>query len=110
MRNDILIISDQLIEPPSEHYALRTVTMFAHFNFHMNVLLHTTQLMKDTLYHWMKPKGLLDYVDYLLVEHENEDALRVDIVNIFPHTIQVQYIRLENQINLIDKIKSITEI
>ena len=110
MRNDILIITDQLVEPPTDSLAFRTVTMIAKCNFHMNVLLHTTQDMKDTYYQWMKPRGLLDFVEALINETENEDGIRIDIFPNYPRTIIAKSIRFENQLNIIGQIEWLNSI
>ena len=109
MINQNLIIADDLVEPPSEILPLRTVTMISHVNMELSILLHTTQEMKDLYYHWMKPRGLMDYISYILNEQEWEDGIRVDIVGIYPNTIVVKYIRLENQLYLIGRIKSLVD-
>ena len=108
MHSDVLIISDALVEPPTELLAFRTVTMLVHDGLHMDILFHTTQDMKDLYYHWMKPRGLMDYVDYILNEREWEHGLRLDVVRYYPDTIVVKSIRIENQISLLGKIKSFT--
>jgi hypothetical protein len=110
MRNDILIIVDQLVEPPTDFMAFRTVTMIAHCNLHLPVLLHTTQSMKDMYYHFMKPRGLLDFVEDLINETENEDGIRLDVIATYPRTIITKSIRFENQINILGQIKWLTSI
>jgi hypothetical protein len=100
-----LIIADDLVEPPSEILPFRTITMISHVSMDLNILLHTTQDMKDLYYHWMKPKGLMDYIDYILNEQEWEDGIRIDVVGIYPNTIVVKSIRLENQVSLLGRIK-----
>ena len=105
MRNDILIISDHLVEPPTDSLAFRTVTMMAHDNLNMDVLLHTTQEMKDQYYKFLQRRGLTDFIKYLLVEEENEDGIRVDVYNNYPRTIVINSIRFENQLNLFGQIK-----
>lgn len=107
MFNDILVISDALVEPPSEVLPFRTVTMLAHENLEMEILLHTTQDMKDIFYHWMKPRGMMDYVTYILNELEYEDGVRLDVVGFYPHVITVKAIRIENQLSLLGHIKAI---
>lgn len=109
MFNDILVISDALVEPPSEVLPFRTVTMLAHENLEMECLLHTTQEMKDIFYHWMKPRGMMDYVVYILHELEFEEGIRLDTIGIYPYTIVTKYVRLENQIELLGKIKSLSK-
>ncbi len=107
MNRDILFIADTLVEPPSETLPFRTVTMFSHDNLDMEILFHTTQEMKDMYYHWMKPRGLMDYVSYILNEFEWESGIRIDVVSFYPDTIVCKWIRLENQLALIGQIGAI---
>lgn len=107
MRNDILIISDDLIEPPSEILPIRTITMISRQSLEMDILLHTTQEMKDLLYKWMKPRGLMDYISHILNELEFEDGIRMDITGIYPNTIVVRTINVDNQHYLLDQIKTL---
>ena len=108
MSGDILVISDALVEPPSEILPFRTVTMFSHEYLSMDVLLHTTQEMKDFYYQWMKPRGLMDYVKYFLNELEWENGVRIDPLGFYPNTVVVKYIRLENQLPIFGRIKSLS--
>lgn len=105
MFNDILVLTDTFVEPPSEILPFRTVTMMAHDHLGMDCLLHTTQDMKDLMYHWMKPRGMMDYIAYILNELEYEDGVRIDVVGYYPHSIRVHAITLENQLNLLGQIK-----
>ena len=109
MFNDILVIADPFVEPPSEILPFRTVTMISHHNLGLDVLLHTTQDMKDLYYHWMKPKGMMDYVIYILNELEFEESIRLDVIGIYPHTIVEKYIRIENQLSILGRIKSLAD-
>lgn len=108
MRSDLLIIADTLVEPPSETSAFRTVTMFCHDNFEMEILFHTSQELKDLYYHWMKPRGLLDFISYMINETEWEDGIRLDTLTCYPDTIVIRAIRLDNQLSILGKIKSLT--
>jgi hypothetical protein len=81
--------------------------MISHYDLDMNILLHTTQEMKDMYYHFMKPLGLMDYIDYILTEWEYENGVRVDVMNLYPNCIVVKAIRLENQLSLLGQIKSL---
>lgn len=107
MYNDLLVISDALVEPPTEVLPFRTITMLCHDHLGMECLLHTTQDMKDLFYQWMKPKGMLDYIKYILNEREWEEGVRVDVIGLYPHSIVVQSIRIENQLSLLGQIKSL---
>lgn len=106
MFNDVLVIVDTFVEPPSEVLPFRTITMMSSYNLDMDVLLHTTQDMKDLYYQWMRPRGMMDYVTYILNELEFEDGIRLDITGIYPHTIVTKFIRLENQLNLLGQIQA----
>lgn len=80
--------------------------MMCHDELLMDILLHTTQDMKDIFYHWMKPRGMMDYVVYILNELEFEEGVRLDTIGIYPHTILTHCIRLENQLNLLGQIRA----
>lgn len=110
MKRDILTISDSLIEPPNEPMVFRTITLISHYKFRMNVLFHTTQDMKDLYYHWMKPRGLMDYIAYILNEREWEEGVRVDTLGIYPYTITVKALRIENQDSVLSQIKKLAGI
>lgn len=105
MNRDILIIADDLVEPPSETLPFRTLTMFSHDYLEMDVLLHTTQDMKDRYYHWMRRIGAFDYISYILNEWEFEDGIRLDTLGIYPNTIVIKWIRIENQLNILGQIR-----
>jgi hypothetical protein len=110
MRRDILTISDALVEPPSEPMVFRTITMLCRYEWNMDILLHTTQDMKDLYYHWMKPRGMLDYVAYILNEMEYEDGVRIDTIGIYPQTIVTKSLRLENQLYILSQVKTLAGI
>jgi len=109
MKSDVLIIVDSLVEPPSDPLAFRTITMFASHSFHMRVLFHTTQELKDVYYHWMKPKGLMDYISYILTENENENGIRLETSYTRPPSIVVNALRFDNQLSIIGSIKTLTD-
>lgn len=108
MYNEVLVIADSFVEPPSEVLPLRTVTMVSHYNLGLDVLLHTTQEMKDFVYHFAKPRGLMDHIVYILNEFEFEESIRLDTIGIYPHTIVTKWVRIENQLNILGQIKSLS--
>lgn len=81
--------------------------MIAHCNLGMDILLQSTQEMKDIAYHFAKPRGLMDYIDYILCEQEQENGVRINVVKLYPNTIVVKWIRIENQLLLLGQIKSL---
>lgn len=106
MRNDILIITDSIVNPPTDSFAFRSVTMISHDEFNMDVLIHTTQSMKDVYYKWMKVRGMMDYISYLLNEKENEDGIKIDVTYKTSNTIVTQSIKFDNQLSIIGQISS----
>ena len=81
--------------------------MIVHCNLGMNILLQSTREMKDFIYRFAKPRGLMDYIDYILCEQEQESGMRIDVVKSYPNTIVVKWIRIENQLTLLGQIKSL---
>ena len=75
----------------------------------MSILIQSTQEMKDFVYRFAKLRGLMDYIDYILCERERERArdVRIDVVRFYPNTIVVKWIRIENQLTLLGRIKSL---
>lgn len=109
MHGDILIISDDLVEPPSEILPFRTITMMCHDNLHMDVLLHSTQEMKDMYYNWMKVRGMMDYIKYILSEWEYEEGIHLDTIGVYPNSIVTKHIRIENQVSILGQIKALSK-
>lgn len=109
MRSEIITISDALVEPPSEPMVFRTITQICHYDLGMDVLFHTTQDMKDMYYQWMKPKGMMDYVSYILNEYEFVDGVRIDTIGIYPQTVVVKSLRIENQIAILNEVRKLAE-
>jgi hypothetical protein len=110
MRRDILTISDAFIEPPSETMVFRTITMYCHDDFHLDILLHTTQDMKDLYYRFMKPRGLMDYIAGIIIETEFEEGIRIDTIGVYPRTIVAKSLRIENQMRILQQVRSLIEI
>lgn len=109
MGNNILIISDSLVEPPSDILAFRNVTMISHYDLKMDILVEAEHDLRDFVYHFMKPKGLMDFVSYILEKPEKEEGTRIDVIYHNPSTIVVKSIQFENQISLLGRIKSISK-
>lgn len=83
--------------------------MIVNYDLEMDVLLHTTQDMKDLYFHFMKRVGLFDYFSYILNELEFEEGVRLDTIGIYPYTIVTKYVRLENQLEILGKIKALSK-
>ena len=69
-----LLIKSELAEPPSENLPFRDVTMASKCDLGLDVLIECKQDLKDAYFYFMKPRGMLDYVDYLITPEENEEG------------------------------------
>jgi hypothetical protein len=99
-----LIIRASLAEPPSESLYFRYLTLVAQKNLNYFVLIESEKEMKDLYFNYFRNKGLMDYVDQIIVPEEKENGVRLDIINNRPETIVVKKIDCENVINLIGQI------
>lgn len=100
-----LIIRDFLSEAPTDYLAFFFLTQCVKTQLHMNILLLTEQEMKDLYFHYLREKGLFDYIDYILTPEEKEFGIRLDNNYDIPPTVKVDFIRLENQIKIFNTIR-----
>jgi len=103
-----LIVIESLSLPPSEHFCLRTISMFAKYN-NYDVLIESRPYIKDTIYKHLKSKGCFDYISDI-ISHNQELGIRIDNELNYPLTILVDKICLENQDNIIKQIKMFSNI
>lgn len=99
-----LIIIASLSEPPTESLSFRYLTLSAHLNLTLDCLIETEQEMKDSYYHFMARKGLLDFVEQLIIPTEGESGIRLDTDSNLPKTIKTKSITCENYSNLLKQI------
>lgn len=107
---DNLIIISDLTHPPTEQLAFRTVCMFAHSYYKLEVLLELENSLKDNYYYFLKPRGLMDYIEQFITPAEHEIGIRLDTEHNYPFTIITKNIRFENQLNLLGQIKNLLSI
>jgi len=74
-----LLISAEVVNPPTESLPFRGVTSVARCDLSMTVLLEAKKEEKDMYWKFMKPRGMMDYVSYIITPEENEDGFRLDL-------------------------------
>lgn len=101
----ILTIKAELSEPPTEPLPFRDVTM-ASKHMQLDVLIECNPDLKDLYWRFLKPRGMLDYVDYLIAPQEEKDSIRLDTEFNFSRTVVVNRIIIENSSMIIRQIKT----
>lgn len=104
-----LLIKSELAEPPSENLPFRYVTMVSKCDLGLDVLIECEQDLKDAYFRFMRPRGLLDYVDYLITPQENVDGIRLDTKLNYSRTVVVNRIIIENSFIIIKQIETISK-
>lgn len=99
-----LIMVSELIEPPSDSSMVRYLTMIVNTNLDADVLVETQKEMIDLYFHYMKRKGLMDYISDILPRPTFEDGIRLDTELNYPRTIQVEAITFNNIFNILGQI------
>lgn len=108
---DTLIISAQLVNPPSDVLAFRTLTMLSKTRFNFSNLIEVEAESKDIYYFYMKKKGIFDYISAMVTPEEHELGVRIEPVHNYPFTIIVDRIdwnnlnRLTGQLLNLSKVK-----
>lgn len=83
--------------------------MLAKENLQLNVLIEARKERIDKIYKNFKIRGLMDFVDDLIVPEYQIEGIRLDKELNYPKTILVKSITCENIINVIGQIKFIRE-
>ena len=105
-----LLIKSELAEPPSENLPFRYVTMVSKCDLGLDVLIECEQELKDAYFYFLRPRGMLDYVDYLITPQENEDGIRVDTELNYSKTVVVNRIIIENSLAIIKQIRIVSKL
>ena len=101
-----LIVRAPLSEPPTESLPFRYVLSCAKIDCKMDVLLECESGTEDLYWRFLNQRGMFDFVSDIVFPLE-EIGIRLDSeVRSQRATIVTKYIRLENQIEIIDSIKN----
>ena len=106
----LVVISSQLIEPPSDGLMVRFLAQTCKLNLHSDVLIESPIDMIDLNYHYMRSKGIFDYVDDIQPLFVKEDGIRLDVEPNFPKSVIVKAITFQNVRNILGQIKNLTKL
>jgi len=101
---DTLIIAATLVNPPTESLAFYFMTMTTKSQLEMSNILEVEDEYKDLYYHYIRNKGLHDYVEQLITPKENEMGIRLDTDYNFPLTVKTDRISFQNVKNILGQI------
>jgi hypothetical protein len=99
-----LVIRDQLVCPPTWFASYRDLTLFCHVMLKLEIVIESDD--PDIYYHWIKPKGGMDFIEDF-VRPGSEDGARLDLERNTPRTIVTDRIAPENVHRLIAAIRSL---
>lgn len=106
----LVVISSQLIEPPSDGLMFRFLTQACKTNLGFDVLIESPADMIDLNYRYMRSKGIFDYVDDIQPLFVKEEGVRLDVEPNFPKSVIVKAITFQNVRNILGQIKGLTKI
>lgn len=94
------------ISEESQSLAFREVTYFSRKTLNISVLILSERQLVDLYFIYLKNRGLLDFVDYLIsLDEKEEPGIKIDNSN--KAHINVKGIRFDNQATIIDRIDKI---
>ena len=100
-----LIVRAPLSEPPTESLPFRYVLSCARLDCDMDVLLECEHGTQDLYWKFLNQRGMFDFISDIILPLE-ERGLSIDTqVRNQRATIITKYIRIENQLNIIESIK-----
>tara|TARA_R100001163_G_C4939280_1_gene111855 strand:- start:282 stop:602 length:321 start_codon:yes stop_codon:yes gene_type:complete len=101
-----LIVRAPLSEPPTESLPFRYVLSCANIDCGMEVLLECEHGTKDLYWKFLNQRGMFDFISDIILPLE-EKGLSIDTqVRNQRATILTNYIRIENQLEIIESVKN----
>ncbi len=101
-----LIVRAPLSEPPTESLPFRYVLSCAHIDCNMDILLECECGTEDLYWKFLNQRGMFDFISDI-IHPLQERGLSIDTqVRNQRATIITKYIRIENQLDLIESIKN----
>lgn len=97
-----LIIRDQLVNPPTWFPSFRDLTLYCKILLQDAIVIESDDV--DTYFHWMRPRGGLDYVEDF-VRPGSEDGIHLDVEPNYPRSVITDRIAPENVQRLINQIR-----
>lgn len=98
----ILIIKDELVNPPTWFTSFRDLTLLCTLRLHVDVVIETEYA--DLYYRYLKDRGGMDFVSDF-VTPKSEEGLRLDTEFLFNPSVVTDRIVPENTLQLYDRIQ-----
>ena len=98
----ILIIRDELLNPPTWFSSFRDLTLICSMKLHTDIVIESEDI--DLYYKWLKPRGGMDFVEDF-VRPGMEEGLRLDTEFQYDPSIVVDRIVPENTHQLYSRIQ-----
>ena len=99
----ILIIRDELVNPPTWFASFRDLTLICSLRRETDIVIETEET--DLYYQWLKQRGGMDFIDDF-VPPGIENGLRIDTELNFDPSIVIDRITPENTHRLYHRIQS----
>ncbi len=99
----ILIIRDELVNPPTWFASFRDLTLICSLRLETDIVIETEET--DLYYQWLKQRGGMDFIDDF-VPPGIENGLRIDTELNFDPSIVIDRITPENTHRLYHRIQS----
>ena len=102
-----IIFYENIIAPPSESGAVRSVCLFGKLFIDSNLpfLLETTQENKDVYYKWIKSVGLTDFINEIVTDDEQVKGLRIAEDKKRDPCLTISRVSLDNLEHIINMLK-----
>ena len=106
----VLIINAEISNPPTETLPFRDLTMQSKYNLKMDVLIEASQDLKDYYFYFLRPRGMIDFVEGFITPLEREDGIRIDTAHNYPRTVVAEKITLFNYGDIFSRVQNISNI
>lgn len=100
----LIIIKDELVNPPSWSASFRDLTLYCVVFYQAEVILETPN--PDLYWRWLRRFGGMDFISDL-VPYGRENGVRLDIAQLYPRTVVTDRIAPENCHYLLGRIKGL---
>ena len=104
----VLIINAEISNPPTEIMPFRDLTMESKYTLRMDVLIEASQDLKDYYFYFLRPRGMIDFVEDFITPLERVDGIRIDTELNYPKTVVAQKITIFNYRDIFSKVQNIS--
>lgn len=101
-----LLIKDQLVNPPTWFSSFRDLTLYCSVFSHVEVVIECEDDNPDPYYHWLRPRGGMDFIKDFVPARCGERGIRLDVRRVRAFTVVTDRIVPENVHRLIAQIEA----